>query len=64
MVKANKEQKPVQFLVSLMPINEFVTLDKLPDRFRLVAGGCGIKVVDCVPVNQTASDRPQETQQA
>lgn len=40
------ESEPVRYLVTLQAINQLIPMDKLPQKFELVAGGCGIKVVD------------------
>lgn len=44
--KTDDQPEPVRYLVTLQAINQLTPMDKLPDKFRLVAGGCGIRVVD------------------
>lgn len=48
MVKAtsNDKPEPVQFLVTLQPVGEFVTLDNLPSKFRILCGAVGVKVLE------------------
>ena len=48
MVKAtsNDKPEPVQFLVTLQPVNDFVTLDNLPSKFRILCGAVGVKVLE------------------
>ena len=53
MVKAtsNNKPEPVQFLVSLQPVNEHISTDGLLQKLRLMAAGCGLKVNSAEPVN-------------
>ena len=48
MVKAtsNDKPEPVQFLVTLQPVGEFVTLDNLPDKLKLICSGAGVEVLE------------------
>ena len=54
MVKAtsNNKPEPVQFLVTLQPVNEHITTDKLLQKLRLMAAGCGLKVTSAERVDQ------------
>ena len=48
MVKKTDDSRPepVRYLVTLQALNHLIPMDKLPDKFRLVSGGCGIKILD------------------
>lgn len=48
MVKKTDDSRPepVRYLVTLQSINHLTPMDKLPDKFNLVAAGCGISVLD------------------
>ena len=48
MVKKTDDSRPepVRYLVSIQANNHMVPMDKLQDKFNLVAGGCGCRVLD------------------
>tara|TARA_R110002095_G_scaffold200479_1_gene180758 strand:+ start:117 stop:392 length:276 start_codon:yes stop_codon:yes gene_type:complete len=52
MVKKTDDSRPdpVRYLVTLQAINHMTPMDKLPQRFNIVAGGCGISVLDMQPM--------------
>jgi hypothetical protein len=52
MVKKTDDSRPepVRYLVTLQAINHMTPMDKLPQRFNIVAGGCGVSVLDMQPM--------------
>ena len=45
--------KESKFLISLEPINESITTDGLLQKLRLMAAGCGIRIISAEQLNES-----------
>lgn len=53
----DKQNQTATYLVTLQGLNEYITLDNLPSKFRLVAGGCGVRVLELERVEDHHDDQ-------
>ena len=61
-LQKSAECQTATYLVTLQGINEHITLDNLPAKFGLVAGGCGLRVLSLQPIDE--QEDPDASMQA